>query len=205
MLIRCRAPDDEGVAFTTSSSVRAVSFDGDLIGPADGHRVPLEYPLNAEAYRTHPEVQAVVHVHPRAILLCGMAGVPLRPAYGAYDHDSFAISLASRGVPDYPRSVLIRTAALGREVMAAIGEEAACILRGHGIVVVGAEVEQATLRAIKLEQLAQICWDLSLRGEVPAISAEDLEELAPGGAAPLSSQGDRWTWSHYVRLLDTDR
>ena len=67
----------------------------------------------------------------------------------------------------------------------------------------GASVEQATLRAIKLEQLAQICWDLSSRGAVPAISAEDLDELAPGGAPALSSQGDVWTWRHYVRLLDT--
>ena len=205
MLIRCRAPDDEGVAFTATSGVRPVSFDGDLLGPAEGHRVPLEYPLHAEAYRAHPEVQAVVHVHPRAILLCGMAGVPLRPAYGAYDHDPFAISLASRGAPEYPRSVLIRTAALGQEVMATMGDEAACLLRGHGIVVTGASVEQATLRAIKLEQLAQICWDLSLHGAVPSIAPDDLEDLAPGGAAPLSAQGDRWTWSHYLRLLDAER
>jgi ribulose-5-phosphate 4-epimerase/fuculose-1-phosphate aldolase len=202
MLIRCRAPDDEGVAFTATSSVRTVSFDGALLESANGHRVPLEYPLHAEAYRAHPDVQAVVHVHPRAILLCGMAGVPLRPAYGAYDHDPFAIALASRGVPEYPRAVLIRTAALGQQVMRAMADEAACVLRGHGVVTLGASVEQATLRAIKLEQLAAICWELSRRGEVPAVAAEDLAELAPGDAPPLSAQGDRWTWRHYVRLLD---
>jgi ribulose-5-phosphate 4-epimerase/fuculose-1-phosphate aldolase len=196
------APADEGVAFTTTSSIRVVSFDGELLGPADDHRVPLEYPLHAEAYRARPDAQAVVHVHPRAILLCGMAGVPLRPAYGAFDHDPFAITLASRGVPEFPRAVLIRTAALGLQVMQAMAGEAACILRGHDIVVVGASVEQATLRAIKLEQLAEICWELSLRGDVPAISAEDLEELAPGDASPLSAQGDWWTWRHYAQLLD---
>jgi len=202
MLIRCRATDDDGVAFTTPSAVRPVSCDGDLVGPAEGHHVPLEYPLHAEAYRARPEARAVVHVHPRAVLLCGMAGVPLRPAFGAYD-PSFALTLASRGVPEFPRSVLIRSAVLGRQVMAAMGSEELCILRGHGIVVIGASVEQAALRAIKLEHLAQICWDLSARGDVPAISTEDLEELIPGGAPPLSAQGDVWTWRHYVRLLDT--
>jgi ribulose-5-phosphate 4-epimerase/fuculose-1-phosphate aldolase len=185
--------------------VCTVSFDGALIGPGNGHRVPLEYPIHAEAYRARPSAQAVVHVHPRAILLCGMTGVPLRPAYGAYDHDPFATTLASRGVPEYPRSILIRTAALGQQVMDTLGDEDACILRGHGIVVLGASVEQATLRAIKLEQLAQICWELASRGDVPAISPEDLDELAPGGAPALSSQGDVWTWRHYVRLLDSDR
>jgi ribulose-5-phosphate 4-epimerase/fuculose-1-phosphate aldolase len=203
MLIRCRAPDDDGVAFTTPSMVRTVSFDGTLIGPGEGHRVPLEYPIHAEAYRARPSVRAVVHVHPRAVLLCGMAGVPLRPAYGAYDHDPFATTLASRGVPEYPRSILIRTVALGQQIAATLGTEDACILRGHGIVTLGTSVEQATLRAIKLEQLAQICWELASRGDVPAISPDDLEELAPGGAPALSSQGDVWTWRHYVRLLDS--
>jgi ribulose-5-phosphate 4-epimerase/fuculose-1-phosphate aldolase len=204
MLIRCRAPDDDGVAFTTPSMIRTVSFDGALIGPGDDHRVPLEYPIHAEAFRARPDVQAVVHVHPRAVLLCGMTGVTLRPAYGAYDHDPFATTLASRGIPEYPRAILIRTRELGQQIAAILGAEGACILRGHGIVTLGASVEQATLRAIKLEQLAQVCWDLSSRGDVPAISPEDLEELAPGGMPALSSQADVWTWRHYVRLLDSD-
>ena len=40
---------------------------------------------------------------------------------------------------------------------------------------------------------------------MPSIAPDDLEDLAPGGAAPLSAQGDRWTWSHYLRLLDAER
>ena len=110
--------------------MRRVTFDGAFAEPADGHRVPIEYPIHAEVLRAMPEANAVVHVHPRAVLLCGMAGVTLRPVYGAYDHDPFAVVQAAQGIPIFARAVLIATAELGRAVVETMGGRPLCILRG---------------------------------------------------------------------------
>ncbi len=199
MLIRCRGDAEEGIAYTTPEAVRRLTFDGagDDVGPE--HERPLELPIHGEVLRARPEVGAVVHAHPPAVLLCGLAGIELRPVFGAFDPG--ALSLAIAGIPVYPRSVLIRTPALGREVVAAMGDRDVCILRGHGIVVAGATVEQATLRAIRLEQLARICWQLAQRGPLRDIPPEDLAEFADYRAGRALPRADEWAWRYQVRRL----
>src|SRR5262245_31423077 len=73
MLIRCRGEDEHGLMFTRERDVRETDLDGALTGPADGYRVPNELPIHGELLRARPEVNAVVHAHPPAVLLCGVA------------------------------------------------------------------------------------------------------------------------------------
>ena len=40
--------------------------------------------------------------------------------------------------------------------MAVMGDSDICVLRGHGVVVCGASVEDATIKAIKLDGLAKL-------------------------------------------------
>jgi hypothetical protein len=44
-----------------------------------------------------PRAGAVVHAHPRAVLACGIAGLELRPVFGAYNIP--AMRLAADGIP----------------------------------------------------------------------------------------------------------
>jgi ribulose-5-phosphate 4-epimerase/fuculose-1-phosphate aldolase len=201
MFIRCRGDDEAGVAFTQPEAIRRLRFDGRGDGLGERHQPPLELPIHGEILRARPEVGCVVHAHPPATLLCGIAGVELRPVFGAYA--PAAMTLAAKGIPVYARSVLIRTPALAAELMAAMGQKDVCIMRGHGITVTGRTVEEATLRAINLELLARVCWQLALKGPVADIPAEDLAtfEADPAGPA-LLPRGDEWSWRHYVRLLE---
>ncbi|CAN5529313.1 aldolase [soil metagenome] len=195
ILLRCRGTEDRGLLFTDVQDIRLVGVD-DAADPGDGYSVPNESHIHTELYRARPEVRAVVHAHPRDLMVCDLAGVALREVFGAYNIP--ASRLARRGVPVYPRPVLVRTPQLGREVAAAIGDADVGILRGHGLVTMGESVQQATLRALDLAELSRIATEVAmLGGHPPQLSDQDRAELPDLG----SSFNDLSRWRHYVGRL----
>jgi len=196
MLVRCRGPKERGLLFTTEDDVRLVDLEGrgDLAGE---YATPNELPIHAEVLRARPDVNAVVHVHPPSVLLAGLAELPLRPVFGAYNIP--AMRMAAAGVPVYARAVLIRRAALGREMVTAMGGADVCVLRGHGVTTAGESVEQAAVRALNLDVLARVTLELArLGGQVPDISSDDMAELPDLGGA----FNDLAVWRHHVARLE---
>jgi ribulose-5-phosphate 4-epimerase/fuculose-1-phosphate aldolase len=195
ILLRCRGPQDRGLLFTVPDDIREVDLDGrgDLDG---GYAVPNEFHIHTELFRARPDIQAVVHAHPRDVMIADLAGVQLRQVFGAYNIP--ASRLAHQGVPVYPRSVLVRTPELGRAVAATIGDAGACILRGHGIVTTGESVEQATLRALDLAELSRVSAEVALLGgRAQTLPDDDRQELPDLG----SSFNDLSRWRHYAGRL----
>lgn len=182
MLIRCRGRDERGLMFTDERDVRQTDLDGALIGAAEGYAVPNELPIHGEVLRARPEVNAVVHAHPPAVLLCGVAGLELRPVFGAYNIP--AMRMALEGVPVYRRSVLIRRPDLAHEMIAAMGDRPVCVLKGHGITVTGASVEEAVVRAVNLNALATVTLELArLDARPEGLPDDDVAELPDLGSA----------------------
>jgi 3,4-dihydroxyphthalate decarboxylase len=195
ILLRCRGPQDRGLLFTVPEDIREVDLDGrgDLDG---GYAVPNEFHIHTEVFRARSDVQAVVHAHPRDVMVADLSGVQLRQVFGAYNIP--ASRLAYHGVPVYPRSVLVRTPQLGRSVAAAIGDAGVCILRGHGIVTAGQTVEQATLAALDLAELSRISTEVArLGGRPQLLPDDDRQELPDLG----SSFNDSSRWRHYEGRL----
>ena len=194
--IRCRGPEERGLLFTTAADVKVVDLDGrGELG--EGYALPNEFPIHAELLRARPDLQAVVHAHPPAVLLAGLAGVALRPVFGAYNIP--AMRMALDDVPIYPRAVLIRTPELGREMVRAMGAASVCVLRGHGVTTAGESVEQALVRATNLEALARVSVDLHRLGaDVADLPADDLTELPDLGSA----FNDLSVWRYYVARLE---
>jgi len=198
MLIRCRGREERGLRFTTARDVRPATLDGALIGPDDGYGVPNELPIHGELLRARPEVNAVVHAHPPALLLCGLAGLELRPVFGSYNIP--ALRMALDGVPVYPRSVLIRRPELAYEMIAAMGDRPVCVLRGHGVTVTGASVQEAVVRAVNLNALATVTLELARLGvRPPEVPAEDVAELPDLGA----TLNDQAVWRHLAAKART--
>jgi 3,4-dihydroxyphthalate decarboxylase len=196
MLIRGRGPHERGLMFTTAEDIRQVGLDGTGEPPDSGYALPNELPIHGALLAARPGVNAVVHAHPRSVLLAGLAGLALRPVYGAYD--MVAMRLALAGVPVYPRSVLIRTPELAAEMLAAMGPADVCVLRGHGVTVAGASLEQAVVRAVALHRLAEVTVQLAQLGATPeAVSAADLAQLPDLG----SGFNDATMWRHLTAKL----
>lgn len=193
MLVRCRGPREHGLLFTEPSDVRLVDLDGHGADLTDGYAVPNELPIHGETLRARPEVGAVVHAHPPAVLACGITELPFRPVFGAFNIP--AMRMAHEGVPVYPRSVLVRRAELAREMLAAMGGRPVCVLRGHGITVTGATVREAVMRALNLNALATVTLTVAMTGRTAeVISAEDMAELPDLGSA----FNDDMNWHYHL-------
>lgn len=200
LLVRCRSDTDTGVAFTRPSDVRLITFDGTAgaKGELDGYRVPSELPIHVETMLADPRHSAVAHLHPPDVVAADLAGITIRPIYGAYDIPG--ARLARGGVPVYERAVLIRNSRLGKEMVAAMGGRPVVICRGHGITSAAATVAQAVLQAISLDALAR----MSLRvraagGTLRDIDDADWDDLPDLGSAFTAEAA----WRHEVaRLAD---
>lgn len=178
LLIRCRSDDDNGVAFTRPTDIRLVRFDGTAgaVGELDDYRVPNEFPIHAETLLAAQGHRAVAHLHPPTVVAADLAGVTIEPIYGAFDIPG--AWLARGGVPVYQRSVLIRTAELAQEMVAAMAGRPVVICRGHGIVSAAGTVQQAVLQAIGVDELARMSLRvLGAGGTLRPIDDQDWDDL----------------------------
>lgn len=193
MLLRSRGPEEAGVLWTEPDDVVLCDLDGRVL-EATEHRPPGEHPIHGEVYRARREVQAVVHAHSPAVLACDLAGVPLRPIFGAYNIPAMRLALGV--LPVFERSWLIHRADLAAPMVEALGDAPAVVLRGHGVVVAGETVRTAAIRALDLEALARVCLEVAKAGgSPPDIPPDDVVELPDLGAA----FNDELAWSHHVR------
>lgn len=201
MLIRCRSDDDNGVAFTRPGDVRLVQFDGTAgaAGELDGYRVPNEFPIHAETLLASRHHRAVAHLHPPSVVAADLAGITVEPIYGAFDIPG--AWLARGGVPVYQRSVLIRNAQLGREMVAAMGDRPIVICRGHGIVSAASTVQQAVLQAISLDEIARMSLQVrSAGGTLRSIDDRDWADLPDLGPQFTTEAAWRYEVARITRL-----
>lgn len=198
LLVRCRGPQERGLAWTTAEDVRLVTLDGEPGGEGElsGWSPPNELPLHTEVLRSRPEVTSVVHAHPAAVVAADLAGLGIRPIVGAFDMPG--TKLAAGGVPVYPRGVLVRNRALAGEMVAAMGDRPVVLLRGHGLTSAGSSVAEAVLRALAVDQIARLSLTIaSAGGELTDLPEEDMAELPDlGGGFTLGV-----AWRHELARL----
>jgi ribulose-5-phosphate 4-epimerase/fuculose-1-phosphate aldolase len=199
LLVRCRGPRERGLARTTTEDVQRVTFDG--AGATRGWAPPNELPIHVEPMRRRPEITAVVHAHPPAVVAATLAGLPWLPIVGAYDIP--AARLAAEGIPEWPRAALVRRADLANDLLDHMGDRPVCVLRGHGILSVGvgdpmAAVAAAVVQAVAVESLARMMLTVASTGaELRAIPDADLAELPDLGAGFTVST----MWRHLLTRL----
>ena len=184
LLIRCRGPREAGLAYTTAEDVRAVPLRGTAAEAAAGTgdwRPPNELPIHTAVLRARPEATAVVHAHPPAVVAFSLLDKPLEPIYGAYDIPG--ARLAADGIPVWSRSALIISDELAAEMLGAMGDRPAVILRGHGVVTAASgpphlAVAEAVLTALAVDTLARHSLTVLQSGGTPRpIGGEDLAAL----------------------------
>jgi ribulose-5-phosphate 4-epimerase/fuculose-1-phosphate aldolase len=207
IFVRARGPAENGVRYTTEDEVVEIGLDGNPVaGMPKGLRTPSEVFIHTEIFRARPEVNAVLHLHPPIVVLFTVVGLPLLPIYGAYDPQGLGIALEAP--PVFESSVLISTSELGRELSATIGKRRACLMRGHGITTAADSIEEASVIALALNELATMNYQARALGEPRPISLEDqaalrpaMKRLATPGPRP-GEPGDSVLaeWRYFCRL-----
>lgn len=203
LLVRCRGPQERGLAYTEAGDIRLVDLDGNPAADGeleDGYAVPNELPLHTEVLRRRPDVKAVVHAHPPQVVAADLAGLGIRPMVGAFDIPG--TRLAVGGVPVYPRGVLVRNRVLAGEMVDAMKGRPVVLLRGHGLTSAAETVEQAVLQAISVDTLAGLALQVaSAGGQLTDLSEADMAELPDLGGAFNTGTA----WRHELARLGDAR
>ncbi len=109
-----------------------------------------EVKIHACIYKTHPNVQAVVHVHPRYTILMSILTGRLKPMCQE------GAQLVQQALPIYPHVKTIQSDAEGMEVANLLGESQAMLLYGHGAVTTGKDLSEAVMGMAHLEEQARL-------------------------------------------------
>jgi ribulose-5-phosphate 4-epimerase/fuculose-1-phosphate aldolase len=200
LLVRCRGPQERGLLHTMPADIHLVTLDGRAGARGElegGWTPPNELPLHTEVLRSRPDVEAVVHAHPPAVVAADLAGLSIRPVVGAFDIPG--TQLAAGGVPVYPRGVLVRNRRLAAEMVEALGERPVVVLRAHGLTSTGTSVPEAVLRAVSVDRIARLSLDVvSAGGRLVDLPEDDMAELPDLG----SSFNHSTAWRHELARLD---
>src|SRR4026209_156617 len=124
--------------------------EGFLIGGRAGLTQCSEVKIHACIYKTHPKVQAVVHVHPRYTILMSILTGTLKPMCQE------GAQLVRQALPIYPHVKTIQSDAEGMEVANLLGESQAMLLYGHGAVTTGKNLSEAVMGMAHLEEQARM-------------------------------------------------
>jgi len=119
----------------------AVSSEGKVLPEG----APGETWLHSAIYSARPDVQVVVRAQPPASHPAGVLEGPLSPIHGQG-------AWLGSPIPVHNDAHLVRSAAAGREVAAALGAAPVVVLRGNGAVTVGSTPAEAATRQWVLEQ-----------------------------------------------------
>ena len=172
-----------------------LEYDQDSEPVAAGGRASyLERFIHGEIYRVRPDVRAIVHSHSPSVIPFGVTGAPLRPL----DHMS---AFLAGGVPVWdiraaaggPTDMLVRTPALGRALAQTLGTRPVVLMRGHGVVVVGASLPQVVFRSVYTEVNARLqAQALALGGGVTYLSPEEATRAEASITGTLGRPWELW-------------
>jgi ribulose-5-phosphate 4-epimerase/fuculose-1-phosphate aldolase len=144
------------VVITPRTALGLVTSVDDLVElDQDGRQVggggapPLEVQMHLGVYRRRPDVQALCRGHPRHVAAFASAGEAIHIAHG------FGTNLGAV-VPVHAVPYLVTTRQEGDEVAATLGGADGVIIQGNGMLVTGQSVPNACVKAIFLEETAQI-------------------------------------------------
>ncbi len=171
-VVKGRGYDLDIVGLVRPEDMVVCNLDGYKVEAPAGVGQCYEVKIHSCIYRDFPEVQSVVHVHPRHVILMSVLGKRLRPMSNSGGR------LVRKETPIYPHSKLILTDQDGSEVAALMTGNKAVLLKGHGAVTTGVSLEESVTNMIQLEEQAMLnTWAFNLAGvDHPYISDEMLDE-----------------------------
>ena len=175
----------------TADDVVGVALDGTLVeGSA---RPPFEYHIHSEIYRVRPDVNAVMHTHPKWSTFLTMVGARYKAVYAQ------GTLLGDIPLVDSPLSV--NTQAMGELVAATLGNGPAVLLKSHGAVVVGSNLVECFALAAYLEENAYRQYMAMQIGDPYVFSQAEQQAFRERlWTASLFKK----TWDHYRSKLSSN-
>jgi HCOMODA/2-hydroxy-3-carboxy-muconic semialdehyde decarboxylase len=170
----------------TPADIQLYDLDGKLVGGDVAAPAYTERFIHARIYKARPDVNSVVHAHTPSLIAFSQSGVPLRAVSisGAF--------IGNAGVPVHttgPAGESVVTIPAGDALAKALGANGAVMMRGHGVVVVGASMATAVGRSVGLDLNAkELAAILSMNARPTYLTLPSDAAAAPGDFAR------EWSW-----------
>jgi ribulose-5-phosphate 4-epimerase/fuculose-1-phosphate aldolase len=176
MMSRSLAPE-----LVTAADLIEFDLDGNAVD-AKGRALYSERFIHAEIYRARSDVRAVVHNHAPSLIPFSVTTTPLRPMY-------HMAAFIGNGVPVFDirktfgmTDMLVSDSAKGRALAQTLGDKTCALMRGHGVVVVGATIPYAVGRSIYLELNARIQTQaMTLGGNITYLDPQEAQKMMDAG------------------------
>ena len=131
-------------------------LDGEPVDASRARDSVTERYIHSEVYRARPEVMSVVHNHSPSVVPFSVTNVPMRALF-------HMAAFVGEGIPNFEirkvqkgSDLLVRNARLGAALAKTLGAKPAALMRGHGSVVVGENLQRAVGRSVYLEMSARM-------------------------------------------------
>ncbi len=121
----------------------------DFINIKDKKQVSAEWRLHLYCYKVRPDIKAVVHTHPVAVLSLASMGIKIKPV-------TVDFAVCFKNGLKHTKFALPGSKNLAELTANAIKNYDGVILSNHGLVAVGASLKEASLRSIIAEREAKI-------------------------------------------------
>jgi L-ribulose-5-phosphate 4-epimerase len=133
---------------TKPSDVMKIGFDGKKI--RGKYEIGVEWPIYTEIYPARPDVNCVIHAHLPGVIALYSTGKKIIPV------TSSGVHRLHDGISIWQKAKTVDTKELGEELVRQLGNSCVCLIMGHGVVVVGKNVEETVFRTMELENQARL-------------------------------------------------
>ena len=197
-IVKGRGYEEDALPLMQPEDMVVCDLDGNRVEARAGVRQCFEVKIHSCIYRTYPEVQSVVHVHPRFTILMSV----LRHRIHVVCHEG--PQLVRKPLPVWNHYKIIQSDPEGMEVAELVSDSKAALLFGHGAVTTGSSMGESFMNMYNLEEQAKMNYYLySAAGPYypvvpeellaePSIPMQDLPHFqgaAQPGEAPMRADG----------------
>lgn len=172
----------------TTDDICTIDFDGNVL---EGNgKPPLEFHLHAGIYKARPDVQAIVHAHPKWSTFLTMVGESYEPVYAQ------GTLVYPMPILDSPRS--INNPDMAKRLADTLGDRPAAMMKSHGAVTCGKNIVEAFVLANYLEENAYRQYRALQIGKPYSFSDD---EVAACQAKLWTETLFKRTWDHFSAKL----
>ncbi len=173
----------KGLGIVTEDELVHLSASGDRLNAGSP---PLEAAMHLAVFAARPDVAAISRTHSKYVNVMGISGQPIEVVHG------FGAELRGT-VPIHRSPYLVTSEEQGLAVVEALKAAHAVVLAGNGCLVVGESVGDACVKAIFLEESAELQF---LARQVGPVQAWEPNAIASRLASDLPNEPVR-AWEFY--------
>jgi L-fuculose-phosphate aldolase len=171
-IVKGRGYEEDAIPLMKPEDMVVCDLEGRRVEARPGITQCYEVKIHSCIFRAYPEVQSVIHVHPRYAVTMSILGAKLRPACNE------GSALVRTPPPMWMHNKLVQSDKEGSEVAALCKDSRVALLVGHGAVAHGRNMGEAFMNMFNLEEQARMNYNLYCAAgpDYPGIPANMLAE-----------------------------